>query len=74
VYYLFPNILKYKSYVKNSVDLCYFTQFFAIENFRGECSSVEMLKDYMASERLGTPGVAERFKLLGPLSDFVLPK
>jgi len=28
---------------------------FVIRNFRGTCSSVEMLKAYMARKRLGTP-------------------
>jgi len=26
-----------------------------MRNFRGTCPSVEMLKDYMVKERLGTP-------------------
>ena len=31
IYYLFPNILKYK--IKNSVDFCYFTEPFCDKNF-----------------------------------------
>jgi len=26
MYYLFPNILKYKIYIKNYMDFCYFSQ------------------------------------------------
>jgi len=32
-----------------------FLNLFVIRNFRGICSSVEMLKGYMAREGLGTP-------------------
>jgi len=32
-----------------------FLNFFVIRNFRGTCSSIEMLKVYMARESLGTP-------------------
>jgi len=37
------------------MDFCYFTQPFFIRNFRGMCSSIEMLKGYMVRGRLGTP-------------------
>jgi len=30
-------------------------KYFIIRNFRGTCSSAEMLKGYMVRERLGTP-------------------
>jgi len=30
---------------------------FVIRNFRGTCSSIEMLKGYVARESLGTPGL-----------------
>jgi len=30
-------------------------KYFVIRNFRGTCSSVEMLKGYMVTERLGIP-------------------
>jgi len=33
-------------------------KYFVIKNFRGTCSSVEMLKGYIVSERLGIPGIA----------------
>jgi len=32
-----------------------FFNLFFIRNFRGTCSSIEMLKGYMARESLGTP-------------------
>ena len=32
-----------------------FLNLFVIRNFRGTCSSIEMLKGYMARESLGTP-------------------
>jgi len=32
-----------------------FLNLFAIRNFRGTCSSIDMLKGYMARESLGTP-------------------
>jgi len=32
-------------------------KYFVMRNFRGTCSSVEMLKEYMFKERLGTPGL-----------------
>jgi len=35
-------------------DFCYFIQFFIMRNFRGTCSSVEMLKGYMMREWLRT--------------------
>ena len=35
----------------------YFTQPFCHKNFRGACSSFEILKAYMFRERLGTPGL-----------------
>ena len=38
----------------------YFIQPFAIRNFRGTCSSVEMLKGYVVRERLGTPALYAR--------------
>ena len=38
----------------------YFIQPFAIRNFRGTCSSVEMLKGCVVRERLGTPGINSR--------------
>ena len=44
-----------KRSVKNSIDFCYFTQAFCHKKFRGTCSSVKMLKGYMARKRLGTP-------------------
>jgi len=33
---------------------------FCNKKFRGKCSSVEMLKGYMARERLGTPALKTR--------------
>jgi len=33
-----------------------FLNLFAIRNFRGTCSSIEILKGEMARESLGTPG------------------
>jgi len=33
-----------------------FLNLFAIRNFRGTCSSIEILNGYMARESLGTPG------------------
>ena len=35
IHYLFPNILKYKSYIKNSVDFFILLSLFVIRNFRG---------------------------------------
>jgi len=32
-------------------------KYFVIRNFRGTCSSVEMLKGYMVRERLGISGL-----------------
>jgi len=37
-------VLKIQKFYKNSVDFCYFIQPFFHKNFRGTCSSVEMLK------------------------------
>jgi len=34
-------------------------KYFVIRNFRGTCSSVEMLKGYMVRKRLGTPGLQQ---------------
>jgi len=34
-----------------------FLNLFVIRNFRGTCSSIEMLKGYMARESLGTPAL-----------------
>ena len=34
-----------------------FLSLFVIRNYRGTCSSIEMLKWYMAKEALGTPAV-----------------
>jgi len=53
--YLFQNILKYKSSIKNSVGFCCLLTFCARSNFRGTCSCVNMLKGYMVRERLRTP-------------------
>jgi len=39
--------------VKNNFVI--FLSLFVIRNFRGTCSSIEMLKGYMARESLGTP-------------------
>jgi len=36
-------------------------QYFATRNFRGTCSSDEMLKGYMVRERLGTPALMRWF-------------
>jgi len=41
--YVFPNILTYKSSMKISVDFDISYSFIVIRNFRGTCSSVEML-------------------------------
>jgi len=43
-------------------------KYLVIKNLRGTCSSVEMLKGYMARERLGTPGLAEYDRMLLVLS------
>ena len=58
IQWLFPNILKYKSSIKNSVDFFVSLSLFVIRNFRGTCSSVEMLKGYMVGERLGIPDLS----------------
>ena len=36
-------------------DIFIFLNLFVIRNFRGKCSSIEMLKGYMARESLGIP-------------------
>jgi len=51
--------------MKSSVDFCYFTRPFAATNFRGTYSSSEMLKEYMARERLGTSVITQQFLLWG---------
>jgi len=43
--------------IKYSVDFCYLLSLLVIRNFSGACSSFEVLKGYMARERLGTPGL-----------------
>jgi len=62
IYYLFPNILKYKSCIKISVDLCYFTQPFCHKKFYIHLS--KMVKGYMVREWLGTPVLDERTDLI----------
>jgi len=48
---------KSESFIKNLVDFLVFLSFFVTKNFRGTCSSVEMLKGYMVKESLGTPAL-----------------
>ena len=36
-----------------------FFRLFDIRNFRGTCSSIEMLKGYMVKESLGTPALSQ---------------
>jgi len=75
IYYLFPNILTYKSSIKNSVDLLFYSAFlvFVIRNFRGACSSVEIMKGYMVRERLGTLALNQGRRTCGPQKNFVRP-
>jgi len=62
-YYSFRNIYTYISeyYFRNHYILIskyifvIFFNLFVIKNFRGTCSSIEMLKGYMARESLGAP-------------------
>jgi len=37
------------------------TKYFVMRNFRGTCSSVEMLKGYIVRGRLGTPALEEEY-------------
>jgi len=57
--YLFPNILTYKSSIKTSVNFYILLILFVIRNFRGTCSSIEMLKGNMVRERFGTSGIED---------------
>jgi len=45
-----------------------FLSLFVIRNFRGRCSSIEMMKGYMVRERLGNPALQHDRKTI---SDFV---
>jgi len=52
--------LKYKVLLKIQWSFVVLLSLFVIRNFRGTCSSVEMLKGCMVRERLGTPGIARQ--------------
>jgi len=50
--------------VRNSVGFCYFIQPFYIRDFRGICSSVEMLIRYMVKEMSGIPVIEHIFDIV----------
>ena len=56
IYYLFPNI--YTCLTASELLYTYISEYYFLKSLRDACSSVEMLKRYMVSERLGTPALA----------------
>jgi len=51
------NIIFKNHYMLIDKRIFIFLSLFVIINFRGTCSSIEMLKGYMARESLGSPGI-----------------